>query len=247
MRTTRMTAAAVAGAIGFVTIGAGAALAAPGAGGNGHGFGAGDGSGDRTMDRLHDAGRDRDRDGECDGSMMRDRDGSAVLDLADGDLSDADAASLAYMVQEEKLAHDLYVTLGEEWDLRIFERIAVAETRHADSVRALLEAYGLEDPTLGLDVGEFADSELQDLYTTLLAQGLESEEAALTVGGLVEETDISDLRATDTGEASVDSLYDRLETGSEHHLHAFVRVLDAQGVDYEAQVLTDAELAEILG
>ncbi|WP_159448423.1 DUF2202 domain-containing protein [Demequina sp. NBRC 110052] len=244
MRTTRMTAAAVAGAIGLVTIGAGAALAAPGAGG--HGFGAGDGSGDRTMDRLHDAGRDRDRDGECDGSMMRDRDGSAVLDLADGELSDADAASLAYMVQEEKLAHDLYVTLGETHDLRILDRIALAEVRHADAVRALLEAYGLEDPTLGLEVGEFADDDLQQLYDSLLAQGLKSEEAALTVGGIVEETDIADLSAADTGEASIDALYYRLETGSTHHLVAFVKVLDARGVDYETQVLTDAQLAAIV-
>lgn len=245
MRTTRRTVAALASAVGLVAIGTGAALAAPGAGG--HGFGTGDGSGDETMDRIHDANRDQDRDRECDGSMMRDRDGSAVLDLADGDLSDADAASLAFMVEEEKLAHDLYDALGEAYDLRIFDRIAVAEVRHADAVRALLEAYGLEDPTLGMGAGEFGNDDLQQLYDSLLAQGLESEEAALTVGGRVEEADIADLRTADTGEASIDALYDRLENGSTHHLVAFVKALGAQGFEYEARVLTDAELAEILG
>lgn len=245
MRTTRRTVAALASAVGLVAIGTGAALAAPGAGG--HGFGTGDGSGGETMDRTHDANRDQERDRECDGSMMRDRDGSAVLDFADGDLSDADAASLAFMVEEEKLAHDLYVALGEAYDLRIFDRIAVAEVRHADAVRALLEAYGLEDPTLGMGAGEFGDDDLQQLYDSLLAQGLESEEAALTVGGRVEETDIADLRTADTGEASIDALYDHLENGSTHHLVAFVKALGAQGFEYEARVLTDAELAEILG
>ena len=55
----------------------------------------------------------------------------AVLDIADGDLSDADAASLAYMVQEEKLAHDLYVTLGEEWDLRIYDTVTPYQGQNA--------------------------------------------------------------------------------------------------------------------
>ncbi|WP_062200562.1 DUF2202 domain-containing protein [Demequina salsinemoris] len=174
-------------------------------------------------------------------------DDSVVLDLVDDDISDTDAASLAYMVEEEKLAHDLYVALGDEWDQRVFVGVARAETQHTEAVRSLLDAYDLTDPTDGMDEGEFADADLQDLYDTLLAQGLKSEEDALAVGALVEETDISDLQARATDEESVSLLFDHLESASEHHLIAFVRNLDAAGVDYEAQVLSDDALAEILG
>ncbi len=40
-----------------------------------------------------------------------------------------DAEELQYMVAEEKLAHDVYVTLGEEYGLRIFTNIARSEMR----------------------------------------------------------------------------------------------------------------------
>ncbi len=152
--------------------------------------------------------------------------GAQALALVDDDISDADAEALAFMVQEEKLAHDLYVALGDEWGLRIFDRIAVAETRHMESVSALLDAYGLEDPTEGLEDGEFADAELQELYDSLLAQGLESETAALEVGVTVEETDIADLQERETDEESVAWVFDRLETASTHHLAAFEAALE---------------------
>ncbi|WP_084124729.1 DUF2202 domain-containing protein [Demequina sp. NBRC 110054] len=242
-----------------------AAVADIGARGNGYGLADADDAGSGTTAR--------DRDGDCDdmmrggtgssgsrsngsrgGGMMAGGmtgggygDGSAVLDLVDDDISDADAEALAYMVEEEKLAHDLYVALGEEWDLRVFAMISRAETQHTEAVRSVLDAYDLTDPTDGMDEGEFVDADLQELYDTLLAQGLESEEDALTVGALVEETDIADLQDRATDEESVSLLFERLESASEHHLVAFVRNLDAAGAGYEAQVLSDDELATILG
>ncbi|WNM27018.1 DUF2202 domain-containing protein [Demequina capsici] len=190
--------------------------------------------------------------GARNGATDRDRHSTAVgttaaLALVDGDISDADAQALAAMVEEEKLAHDLYLTLGDQYDLGAFQAIAVAESRHEASVSALLDAYGLSDPTDGQAVGEFADPSLQSLYDALLAQGLTSQEQALTVGGLVEETDISDLRELATDEASVNLVFDHLESASENHLQAFVVSLDRLGVTYDAQVLTDAQLAEIVG
>ncbi len=237
-----------------------AAVADTGSRGNAYGLANTDDTGSGTTAR--------DRDGDCDGMMsggtvssgsrtggMRAggmagggyRDGTAVLDLVDDDISDADAEALAYMVEEEKLAHDLYVALGEEWDLRVFAMISRAETQHTEAVRSVLDAYDLTDPTDGMDEGEFADADLQELYDTLLAQGLESEEDALAVGALVEETDIADLQDRATDEESVSLLFERLESASEHHLIAFVRNLDAAGVDYEAQVLSGDALAAILG
>ena len=39
-------------------------------------------------------------------------------------VSPAEAASLQFMREEEKLAHDVYVTLYEQWGLRVFNNIS---------------------------------------------------------------------------------------------------------------------------
>lgn len=158
-----------------------------------------------------------------------------------------DAANLTFMVEEEKLAHDLYVELGDVWGLKVFTNIASAETQHEDAVRALLDAYGLADPTDGMAVGEFTDPGLQDLYDTLLAQGLASSTAALEVGALVEETDIADLRDRASDAAAIDQVFGQLESGSENHLRAFAKNLDRVGVTYDAQVLSSSDVASITG
>lgn len=160
-------------------------------------------------------------------------------------LSSVDTASLVYMVNEEKLAHDLYVELADAWDLRVFENISSAEQQHMDAVRSLLDAYGEDDPTDGLAAGEFSEPALQDLYDTLLAEGLESSTQALAVGALVEETDIDDLRDRATDEEAIATVFSSLESGSQNHLRAFVMNLDRAGVDYEAQVLSDSEVSGI--
>jgi hypothetical protein len=169
----------------------------------------------------------------------------AALVTAGDTLSSVETASLVYMVNEEKLAHDLYVELGEAWDLRVFENISSAEQQHMDAVRSLLDAYGADDPTDGLAAGEFSDPALQDLYDTLLAEGLESSTQALAVGALVEETDIEDLRDRATDSEAIATVFSSLESGSENHLRAFVKNLDRAGVDYEAQILSDSEVSRI--
>jgi len=168
--------------------------------------------------------------------------------VADGaTLTSADETSLDFMVQEEKLAHDLYAEFADAWGLRVFDNISSAEQQHMDSVGALLDAYGVDDPTDGLAAGEFANSDLQDLYDTLLAQGLESSTQALNAAALVEETDINDLRDRATTNDAITYVFANLESGSENHLRAFVMNLDRAGVDYEARILSDSEVSGITG
>ncbi len=102
---------------------------------------------------------------------------------------------MLWMREEEQLAHDVYVVLGDLWGLRIFENIAASETTHIDLVSGLLDRHGIDDPTAGNDLGTFTDPTLQGLYDQLIADGSESLEAALGVGALIEELDISDLQA----------------------------------------------------
>lgn len=140
-----------------------------------------------------------------------------------GTLSDEEAAALLFMREEEKLAHDVYVTLYDQWGLRVFSNIAASEQKHTDAVAALLAAYELEDPTVGNGVGEFTNPALQSLYDELIAQGSVSAAEALKVGVAIEELDIADLelRIAETDNADIKLLYSNLLAGSENHLRAF--------------------------
>lgn len=140
-----------------------------------------------------------------------------------GELTAAQEADLIYMVQEEKLAYDLYVAFGEEFGVTTFERISRSEAQHMDAVRTLLDTYGLADPTVGLDAGEFVDEGLAQMYDDLLAQGMASADAALAVGQAVELDDIAELADAIAGVTAEDVLhvYGQLTAGSEKHLVAF--------------------------
>jgi hypothetical protein len=171
-----------------------------------------------------------------------------VSDPIGSSLTDEEIAGLMWMREEEQLAHDVYVVLGDLWDLRIFDNISGAETAHIDAVTGLLDLYGLDDPAAGNDLGTFTDPTLQRLYDQLVADGSRSPEAALEVGAFIEELDLVDLAArsaaTDTPEIS--AVYANLEQGSRNHLRAFFSQLESRGVTYTPTQLEAATFDAIV-
>ena len=137
---------------------------------------------------------------------------------------------LAYVREEEKLAHDVYLFLYERWNLQVFQNIAASEQTHTDTIAALLLAYNLTDPAAGALPGEFADPNLQALYDELTARGSLSLADALEVGAAVEEIDILDLqsRLQMTQPDDIRFAYENLLSGSYNHLGAFTSTLQRQ-------------------
>ncbi|WP_297069791.1 DUF2202 domain-containing protein [Thermococcus sp.] len=165
-----------------------------------------------------------------------------------GQLAQEEKDGLLYMVEEEKLAHDVYTKLYEKWGLKIFSNIAKSETTHVEAVRALLQKYNLTDPTQNEGIGEFQNQELQKLYDQLIEMGMKSEVDALKVGALIEETDIEDLQKwiSLTDKVDIITVYENLMMGSRNHLRAFVSQLEKMGITYEPQVLPKDEFEEII-
>ena len=153
--------------------------------------------------------------------------GNVTDALPAGELSDAQKEGLVFMVEEEKLARDVYEYLYAKWDLTIFSNIAKSEQQHMDSVIELLEKYDL-DYSASLEIrGSFENAELQSLYDTLTVRGEASIVEALEVGKLIEEVDIEDLEglvATDIPE-DLKVVYDNLLKGSYNHLSGFTNQL----------------------
>lgn len=141
-------------------------------------------------------------------------------------VTDEVAAQLTYLIEEEKLAGDVYA-LGESlYGARVFTNISRAEDSHADEVRVLLDRYDVTDPTVGAAAGVFTDPDLQALYNTLADQVRASWSEAVAAGILIEETDIADLQVLlDEGDlpADVRAVAENLLAGSERHLAAFQR------------------------
>ena len=150
---------------------------------------------------------------------------AAVPAVTPSTLSSTESASLQYMREEEKLAHDVYVTLYAKWGLRVFNNISVAEQRHTEAIVTLLNRYGISDPAAGNPIGVFTNPDLQALYDKLIAEGSVSTAEALKVGVLVEQTDIQDLKThiSETTKADILQVYNNLLSGSQNHLRAFTR------------------------
>ncbi|MBU4215059.1 MAG: DUF2202 domain-containing protein [Actinobacteria bacterium] len=148
--------------------------------------------------------------------------GPAATADASGTLTAAQEADLAFMIEEEKLAHDVYTALAATYDVRVFSRIAAAETQHLTTMRALAATYGVDDPSSDV-VGEFADAGLAAMYTELVAQGSASLTEAYAVGQAVERDDLARLAEAGTGLSAPDleHAYTRLTSASEQHLAAF--------------------------
>jgi hypothetical protein len=172
-----------------------------------------------------------------------------VATTATGTLTDAEIADLVYMREEEKLARDVYLTLYDMWGLQTFSSIAASEQAHTDSIKGLLDAYGIADPVVNDTVGVFTNPDLQALYSQLVATGSTSLVDALKVGAAIEEIDIADLYESmaETVQPNILQVYSRLLSGSENHLRSFVSALSAQGVDYAPQYLSADTYSAIIG
>lgn len=137
----------------------------------------------------------------------------------------AQKLQLQYLVEEEKLARDVYAYLAANVTSQKFSNITKSEQTHMDNISALLKKYNFFNPTLTRAPGVFRDAELQKLYNDLIAQGSVNVAAAMQVGVAIEELDIADLKKimVTPAPADVKLAYDLLLKGSYNHLAAFSR------------------------
>ena len=164
------------------------------------------------------------------------------------DLSEEERAGLIKMREEEKLARDVYLTLFNKWNHRVFSNIANSEQMHMDAVKSLLDKYGMTDPVVDNTAGVFTDPHMTELYNALVQKGSMSIVDALSVGATIEDLDIYDLNIllTQTDNEDVQVAYQNLTKGSRNHMRAFTRTLGVYGVTYTAQYLAQEEVDQII-
>lgn len=168
-------------------------------------------------------------------------------------LTAAETTTLLFVREEEKLARDVYLTLYNQWGTKVFQNIATrSEQQHLDIMGNLIATYKLQDPVLDDTVGAFTDPVLLGLYQDLVMRGSTSLNDGLHVGGFIEEFDINDLQeAIDEANAGskpadIIAAYTNLMCGSRNHLRAFVGQIEKNGVNYQAQVISQATVDAIV-
>lgn len=141
-------------------------------------------------------------------------------------LSTQEITDMKYMLEEEKVARDVYEFLDAKWDMRVFNNIKQSEQRHMDMVENLLNAnkvtYKLHD-----EEGKFYIEDLQTMYNNLIEKGSKSKYDALEVGKMIEVADIEDLEKAikKTSKSDISDVYSKLIFASNNHLRAFNRNL----------------------
>jgi hypothetical protein len=147
-------------------------------------------------------------------------------------LSEAQKDTLFFIFQEEKVARDVYITLGKIYPSEsTFANIQLSEQQHILSAQVLCERYGIDTSSVNLSleeeyVGQFVLTPMQELYDSCVAQGRSSLLEALKVGELIEYTDIADLEHAEEGMPSdVVNTYENLKEGSLNHLDAFQKAI----------------------
>lgn len=162
-------------------------------------------------------------------------------------LNAAETSGLLLMREEEKLARDVYTTLGDKWGIQIFSNIASSEQTHMTAIGDLIEKYGLVDPVKENTVGVFTNPDLQKLYTELTERGMVSSAEALQVGALIEDLDIYDLERLigETDKSDIMAVYQNLQKGSRNHMRAFVSQITRGGGEYVPQYISAADYQSI--
>jgi hypothetical protein len=164
-----------------------------------------------------------------------------------GTLTPAQVGQLVRMREEEKLTHDVYVTLAQSSGLQIFNNIANAESQHMRAVEQLASRYS-SVVAANLPVGSFLDPQFQALYNSLVAAGSKSPIAAATVGAKIEEMDIKDLQTmlSQNLPQDISRVLEHLQKASGQHLRAFTMELKRLGGTYVPEFLSPQEYNSIL-
>lgn len=135
-------------------------------------------------------------------------------------------ADLRYMIEEEKLAGDVYRAFGVIYPtLKPFQNIPKSENQHVATLvaQAGLAGVNVSDLT-SLPANTFHNQTLQSLFNSLVTQGSTSSFAALSVGRDIELLDIQDLSNAMARIPTTSTLYGaygNLRDASYKHLNAF--------------------------
>ena len=180
-------------------------------------------------------------------SSCSDSENDDEVSIQETTLSQLEIDDLNFLREEEKLARDVYLYSYDLYNLQIFKNVSNSEQKHMDSVLELLNKYNLPD-SASENIGEFNNSELQNLYNDLTQKSSISVVEALEVGNLIEDLDIKDIATNEGRTINIDLLdvYTSLKCGSRNHLRNYYAQLIFNGGLYVPTYISIDEFEAII-
>ena len=163
-------------------------------------------------------------------------------------VSPAERYGLVQLRQEMKLARDVSWALYNRWQQPAFLNSANAQQAQMDTMKALLDKYGIADPVVDNTPGIFMDPHYLELYNAMAAKGMTSLGNAMSVGATVEERAIytvNNIMATADND-DMQAVYLNMMAGSRNYLRVFVGMMAGQGMYYNPQYISHDEMEEIM-
>lgn len=158
----------------------------------------------------------------------------------------ADKNDLIRLYEDEILAHDLYVELGNiHPNIRPLQNIPQSEARHRQVMAGILQKEGIDLPNPP-EGRKFVTDGLDQIYRGWLEEGRKSEADACRVGVRLEDHDIAELRAAAKDFSAHAEALKGLEVASNNHLRAFHQNLVNRGGSYKAEALSQKDFEVIL-
>ncbi len=176
--------------------------------------------------------------------------GQNLLAQTTASLNEDETKGILLMLEEEKLARDVYLALDDKWNSTVFSHISNSEQRHYDKMNALAKQFNLAIPAsvTNDEKGKFLNKKLQQAYDEMVEIGNVSLENALRIGANVEELDIQDLSEVmaQTENEDILNVYNQLKQASEKHLQSFTKNLSKEGMDYTPSILSQKDFDAII-
>lgn len=135
---------------------------------------------------------------------------------------------LFFIYQEEKVARDVYITLGKIYNSeKTFRLMQITEQRHLDCTRELCEFYGVDTSSVDeSDIGAFESPVLKMLYDAYTEKGKSSFRDALEITEFIGASDVDMLEHASIGMPSdVVSVYEKLKKGHMNHPNTYESVI----------------------
>jgi hypothetical protein len=151
-------------------------------------------------------------------------------------ITEEQKAIIYEIYEEEKLARDVYRTLGDMYpEENTFANIQLSEQIHMDAVRNLCDKYGIA--IIVSDVtGDFTIDKMIEFYATVYQTFVEEQTGslldALNIGKEIEIMDIDDLGIALVGmPKDIVKVFNNLISGSINHLDAFTNAIERETPD----------------
>ncbi len=135
---------------------------------------------------------------------------------------------LFFIYQEEKMARDVYVRLGQMYTNEpTFGSMQITEQSHLDCARRVCDIYGVDTSSVDESVvGAFESPLLKMLYDTYVEKGRSSLRDALEMAEFIGASDLDMIEHASIGMPSdVVSVYEKLKKGTLIHLDTIAPVI----------------------